>query len=122
MPQPPEAPDTATASSTRKLFRAISATAEPLVRRGVGSPIAGPGLVVVETTGRRTGLPRRVPLVGLRSGDSVIVSTVRTSSARVRNLEDDPRAEVWSGGRAWPATATVRRMAAEGQLRAAQSG
>ncbi len=99
-----------TASSTQRLFRAMNRVMVPLVRCGVGSPIAGPGLVVLETTGRKTGRPRRVPLVGPRAGRSVIVSTVRTNSAWVRNLEDHSGAEVWSGGRARPATATVRRL------------
>ncbi len=98
------------ASSTQRLFRAMNRVAVPLVRRGVGSPIAGPGLVVVETTGRRSGRLRRVPLVGLRLGDSVMVSTVRSNSAWVRNLEDHAGAEVWSGGRAQSAMATVRRL------------
>jgi hypothetical protein len=49
-------------------------------------------------------------LVAVRAGDAVVVSTVRRDSTWVRNLEDHPHAEVWSGGRARPATATVRRL------------
>lgn len=99
-------------SLARRLFRTLNKVTEPLVRRGLGSPFAGPGLVVVETTGNRTGLPRRVPLLGVRTGNSVLVSTARPNGAWVRNLERDPRAEVWSAGCARPATATVHRLPA----------
>ena len=96
----------------KRVFRAVNAVVEPAVRRGFASPLVGLGLIVVETTGRRTGLARRVPLVAWRVGDSVFVTTVRRNSAWVRNLEDDPQATVWSAGHKRPSAATVRRLPA----------
>ncbi len=60
---------------------------------------------MVETTGRVSGLPRRVPLLGVRVGGTVLVSTVRRRSRWVRNLEATPVARVWLHGRARPARA-----------------
>ena len=60
------------------LFRGLNAVLEPLVRSGVGATGPWPtGLVVVETRGRTTGRAVRVPLLGTRVGDLVVVSTVR---------------------------------------------
>ena len=93
-------------------FNALNAVARPLLKLGVGSPWpVGAGLVVLETTGRVSGLKREVPLVATRVGDRVFVSTVRRRSQWVRNLEATPAAGVWVAGRKREATATatVRR-------------
>lgn len=91
-------------------FRTLNRVVEPAVRAGVGNSFAGPGTFVLETTGRRTGQRRRVPLLGARAGDTVVVTTVRDNSDWVRNLERDPRAGVWIDGRRRPATASVTRL------------
>ena len=101
-----------TPARDQRVFRALNGVVEPLVRAGVGSTVAGPGAFVVETTGHRSGRPRRVPLFGKRVGDTVIVSTVRADSQWIRNLEHEPAATVWIGGRPRPATATVSRLPA----------
>ena len=91
-------------------FRALNTVALPLVRAGVGGPPPiGVGLVVVETTGRRSGLPRQVPLAALRVGDTVTVSTVRPNSQWVRNVEAGGETAVYTGGRRRATTAEVRR-------------
>lgn len=69
----------------------------------------GIGLVVVETTGRTSGLPRQVPLVATRFGDTVTVSTVRSGSQWLKNLEAAPTAAIYQFGRRSPVSASVRR-------------
>lgn len=71
--------------------------ANPLMR-----PLAGrvPGVCLLETTGRRSGLPRHTPVGGRIVGDSFwMVSNHGTASQFVRNIEADPRVRVRVGGR-----------------------
>jgi hypothetical protein len=93
------------------VFGALNEMVAPLVKSGVASPWPlGVGGVVVETTGRRSGLTREVPLVAGRLGDTIVVSTVRDGSQWIRNLEADPQARVWLSGRPRAATASVRHL------------
>jgi len=95
---------------TRAAFRAFNRVVRPVVACGSFSPPrVGGGLVLLETTGRTSGLPRQVPLVATRLGDRVVVSTVRADSQWMRNLEADPTAGVWIGGERRSAIAEVRR-------------
>lgn len=58
-----------------------------------------PGQAVIETTGRRSGLPRRTPVGGrLEDGSFWVVSEYGRKSNYVRNLEHDPRVRVQVGG------------------------
>ena len=91
-------------------FRALNSLLLPAVRAGFASPLpVGVGLVVVETTGRKSRLPRQVPVVAFRSGDNVTVSTVRGNSQWLANLEATPVAAVWRSGVRREVTATVQR-------------
>ncbi len=92
----------------RKSFRALNQLTVPAVRAGLGTPLPiGFGLVVLETTGRTSGQPRQVPLVATRFGRHIKVSTVRDKSQWMKNLEAQPGASVWVGGRKRTVTSTV---------------
>ncbi len=97
----------------REGFRALNAVVRPAVRAGVANPFrlapASIGAVLVGTVGRKSGLPREVPLLSIRVGDTIYVSTVRSDSQWLANLEATPQAHVWLNGRERDVTATVRR-------------
>ena len=82
-------------------FRALNALVEPAVRAGCGSPGLLPtGLIVLETTGAKSGQPRRVPLLATVFDGCVFIGTVRGArSLWVRNLVAEPRARYWVAGR-----------------------
>jgi deazaflavin-dependent oxidoreductase (nitroreductase family) len=67
-----------------------------------------PGVVILETTGRRSGEPRRVPVTRLLEGDTLwIVTEHGRKAAYVRNIEADPRVRVRVGRRWRSGTATL---------------
>lgn len=94
----------------RALFRNLNRLVRPLVKAGVASPLPlGLGAVVLEHTGRVSGDTHEAPLLGLRVGKRVYVSTVRERSQWLRNLEADSAAGVWYCGTRHDATASVER-------------
>lgn len=94
----------------RALFRNINRAVRPLVKAGVASPLPiGLGAVVLEHTGRVSGTTYESPLIGLRIGKRVYVSTVRERSQWLKNVEADAETGVWYCGERHDATATVDR-------------
>ncbi|MGI5352140.1 nitroreductase/quinone reductase family protein [Streptomyces sp. CA-250714] len=78
-------------------FRAITA-----LQRSVVNPLTRrlPGQILLETTGRVSGQPRRTPVGGRRQGQQFwLVSEHGTRSQYVRNLQADPRVRVRLSGR-----------------------
>ena len=88
-------------------FRALNEVVEPAVRAGLGSPCFWPtGVIVIESTGRHTGVTHRSPVVAAAIGEAVIVSTVRGERSQwLKNLAATPRVRYWRGGLAHEALA-----------------
>jgi hypothetical protein len=95
---------------TQAFFRSMNKFVKPLVKAGLGSPLPiGLGAIVLQSTGRVSGEPREVPVLGLRVGDRLMVSTVRDNSQWLKNLETDDAATIWVCGKRRSANANVRR-------------
>ncbi|MEQ8858988.1 MAG: nitroreductase/quinone reductase family protein [Pseudomonadales bacterium] len=107
----------ATADQTRvlpRLLEPINRLLDPAIRRGIGSPLPlTGGLVVLEVTGRRSGITRSTPLLCMDYGFALIVSTVRDHSQWVKNLAACPQAFVWLRGQR---RAVVARVFHRGEL------
>jgi hypothetical protein len=91
----------------RDFFRTLNRYVEPAVRAGLLSPRYAPGtMIVLETTGFKTGATRRTPLLATRLGRYVFISTVRGNrSFWVKNLQKDASARYYLGGKAIEAEA-----------------
>jgi deazaflavin-dependent oxidoreductase (nitroreductase family) len=73
----------------------------PLMRRLLEAGLVPRGWALLETTGRRSGEPRRVPVGnGLRGAHFWIVAEHGRHAHYVRNIERDPRVRV-KVGRRW---------------------
>lgn len=100
----------AQAQLARNAFSTLNAFVRPAVEAGLGNPLpVGGGAIVLETIGRVSGEPRRVPLLASRLGDKLVVSTVRSDSQWLRNVEADPAVRIWVCGEPREARATVTR-------------
>jgi deazaflavin-dependent oxidoreductase (nitroreductase family) len=100
----------AQAQLTRTAFQTLNSFVRPAVESGIGNPWPfGGGAIILETTGRVSGEPRRVPLLASRFGDKLVVSTVRGNSQWLRNVEAEPTVKVWLEGKPRDAQATVCR-------------
>ena len=83
---------------------------EPVVRAGCFSPnlFAPTGLIVLETTGRRSGGPHRTPVLAMLMERHLIVRTFRGERSQwFKNLRANPQVAYWSGGRKTLARAEV---------------
>jgi hypothetical protein len=92
-----------------QFYRAINGVVEPAVRAGWGSPGCSPNtMIVLETTGRRSGRTYRTPLAATRLGDRIFVSTLRSGRSHwLKNLAATPEAGYWLAGRRHDAQASV---------------
>ena len=80
----------------------------PGVRRMLERGIAPKSVALLETTGRRSGQPRRTPVGnGLRDRHFWIVTEHGRRAAYVKNIEADPRVRVKVGRRWYSGTAHV---------------
>jgi deazaflavin-dependent oxidoreductase (nitroreductase family) len=88
--------------SKRRISTFLSAKLlNPVVRAAARAGLPLPGLVILETTGRKSGQPRRIPVGKALEGDTLwVVSEHGRRSAYVRNIEANPRVRV-RVGREW---------------------
>ncbi len=90
-------------------YRAVDAILGPIASSGVAAPGVSPvGLIVLETTGWRSGRPHRTPVLATALGGRLLVSTYRGRRSHwVQNLLRDPDLRYWTGGEPHAATACV---------------
>ncbi|HWC79673.1 MAG TPA: nitroreductase/quinone reductase family protein [Pseudonocardiaceae bacterium] len=89
-------------TKARPRCREIKHRAVISFQRYAGNPLLSrlPGQILLETTGRRSGLPRRTPIGGARAdGYFWFVSEHGTRSQYVRNIQADPRVRLRIDGR-----------------------
>jgi deazaflavin-dependent oxidoreductase (nitroreductase family) len=73
----------------------------PVVRTVAGAGLPLPGVVLLETIGRRSGQPRRIGLGKALEGDTLwVIAEHGRRAGYVRNIEANPRVRV-RVGRAW---------------------
>ena len=73
----------------------------PFVKTLMNVGIPAPGVVILETTGRKSGQPRRTPVGKAIEGDTLwIVAEHGRKAGYVRNIEANPRVRV-KVGRKW---------------------
>jgi deazaflavin-dependent oxidoreductase (nitroreductase family) len=101
-------------------FAGVNSVIVPFLRAGFGTP--GPcanGIVLLETTGRKSGNTINVPLLAASLGDVVILSTARARRSQwIRNVAANPEVSYWLHGRARKARAFVIGDGERGEARA----
>lgn len=93
----------------QQVFRRINGLVEPLARKGfASSKLAPASLIVLETTGFKSGQRRRTPVWSLGLGRYRLVSTARGGrSFWVKNLLKDSQVSYFLGGKAVSSEAIV---------------
>jgi len=101
--------DKAVKKTEQAFFRRLNGVVEPLLRRGVGSSASTPAsLILLETTGFRSGVTRSTPLWSLKLGPYRLISTARGErSFWMKNLQKRPQARVIAGGQGQEADVIV---------------
>ena len=90
-------------------YEALNSVLKPLAESGALAPgIVPAGLIVLETTGWRSGRARRTPVVAAALGDCLLVSTVRGRRSHwVKNLILQPDVRYWRGEESYAVRAHV---------------
>ena len=93
-------PEQGTSSLESEFFRALNTVVEPLARAGFASPDRWPvGVIVLQTTGRRSGEQRSNPVMAMVIDGHAIVGTARGErSDWFRNLQASSEVQFWLGG------------------------
>ena len=87
---------------------ATTRVVNPLMRRLLEWGFPGTGAALLETTGRKSGLPRRVPVGnGLRGSEFWIVTEHGNAADYVKNIRRNPRVRVKVGRRWYTGTAHI---------------
>jgi deazaflavin-dependent oxidoreductase (nitroreductase family) len=80
----------------------------PLVKAATNAGLAVPGIAILETTGRKSGRPRRTPVGRSVDGDTLwIVAEHGRNAGYVRNIQADPTVRIKIGRRWRTGTAHV---------------
>jgi deazaflavin-dependent oxidoreductase (nitroreductase family) len=79
----------------------------PFVKAAARAGLPLPGIVILETTGRRSGKRRRTPVGKALEGDTLWVLAEHRRGGYVRNVEANPRVRVRIGRRWRDGTARV---------------
>jgi deazaflavin-dependent oxidoreductase (nitroreductase family) len=79
----------------------------PFVKAAANAGLPLPGLVILETIGRRSGKRRRTPVGKALEGDTLWVLAEHRRGGYVRNIEANPRVRVRVGRRWRQGTARV---------------
>jgi deazaflavin-dependent oxidoreductase (nitroreductase family) len=82
----------------------------PVMKAAARAGLPLPTVVILETTGRKSGLPRRTPVGKAVEGDTLwVVAEHGPKASYVRNIEANPRVRVRIGRRWRDGTATLLR-------------
>ena len=80
----------------------------PLVKAATNAGLAVPGIAILETTGRKSGRPRRTPVGHALDGETCwIVAGHGRNASYVRNIQADPSVRIKIGRRWRTGTAHV---------------
>jgi len=82
-----------------RLITTLERGSNRLIRRALRTGFAPHAFAMLETTGRRTGLPRHTPVGNGLAGDTFwLVAAHGTQADYVRNLQAEPRVRIKAGG------------------------
>jgi deazaflavin-dependent oxidoreductase (nitroreductase family) len=91
-----------------RLVTTLERASNRLTRLALLAGVAPRAFALLETTGRRTGLPRHTPVGNGLAGDTFwLVAAHGTQADYVRNLQAEPRVRIKAGGVWRSGTATV---------------